>query len=135
VRKSESGENDENFAANDHMLLAPWDHESTPYIKLAEDPRLLWWRTVHEYSKLDFSFEKDKLPGIGGLAQRMEMLRGGDQYLAGLWKKTLLQDLMWSSVRGTKPGRPKVVSKKFSFPSLRFYHSKVFGTFSVRPSR
>jgi hypothetical protein len=35
------------------------------------------------------------MPALAGLTKRMEAMRPGDRYLAGLWEKTLLSDLLW----------------------------------------
>jgi len=50
---------------------------------------------VEEYSGLALTFEKDVLPALAGLALEFAGLRPGDRYLAGLWEKSLLNDLAW----------------------------------------
>jgi hypothetical protein len=48
--------------------------------------RMKWWHSVVEvYSKLDLTYQSDKLPALSGLAKVLQLLVGG-QYLAGLWK-------------------------------------------------
>ncbi|KAF4635761.1 hypothetical protein G7Y89_g2333 [Cudoniella acicularis] len=66
----------------------------TSYWKLARAPRLSWYRTVQKYSRLQLSYESGRMIAISALAQRMERLRGDGRYLAGLWEKTLLFDLL-----------------------------------------
>ncbi|KAK4454875.1 heterokaryon incompatibility protein-domain-containing protein [Podospora aff. communis PSN243] len=62
-----------------------------------------WWhQTVREYSRLQLTFPKDRLPALSALSQRMEGWRVNDAYLAGLWRSTLPSDLVW---RCEKPGR------------------------------
>src|SRR5207248_1550342 len=73
-----------------------------------ENPRLLWYRTVQEYSRLKLTFEKDKMPALAALTQRMESMRVGDRFLAGLWEKTLLLDLLWMVWPSPKRGRPSI---------------------------
>ena len=56
--------------------------------------RFLWNQTVQKYSGLDLTFAKDKLPALSGIAKRILSSRE-DEYLAGMWKSTLLEDLVW----------------------------------------
>jgi hypothetical protein len=58
-----------------------------------------WRRAVREYTKLHLSFDKDLLPALSGVAQRVAAWRGGDRYLAGLWESSLYEDLCWKPYR------------------------------------
>ncbi len=60
-----------------------------------------WYSLVNDYTRRKLTIPSDKLPGIAGIAQEMERLTG-DVYLAGLWKSSLLHDLMWSLHASTK---------------------------------
>ena len=51
-------------------------------------------RLVDRYSSLNLSFSSDRLPAIGGVAKQMGSLMKCE-YLAGLWRKSLLGDLLW----------------------------------------
>ena len=105
MRRSESGDSDEDFGKNKpiyDMLI----YDVVPYWKLAEKPTLLWYRTVQEYSGLNLTFESDKMPALAALTQRMEVLRADDQFLAGLWRKTLLFDMLWKVWPQETHGRP-----------------------------
>jgi hypothetical protein len=66
--------------------------------KIPEGSAIILWREwISEYSALDLTFPSDRLPAISGLAHRLNLaLRGalGD-YLAGIWRNTLLSDLLW----------------------------------------
>ncbi|KAI0410255.1 heterokaryon incompatibility protein-domain-containing protein [Xylaria grammica] len=56
-----------------------------------------WQRDiVEEYTKLSITKDTDRPFGIAGLATKALALRSGDQYLAGLWRKTLVTGLSWS---------------------------------------
>ncbi|KAK3291595.1 heterokaryon incompatibility protein-domain-containing protein [Chaetomium fimeti] len=58
-----------------------------------------WMRLVATYSRLQLTFENDRLPALAGIAQTVMSLAGGvlkGQYLAGMWKCTLVFDLLWS---------------------------------------
>ncbi|PQE20572.1 hypothetical protein CJF30_00001895 [Rutstroemia sp. NJR-2017a BBW] len=95
ARKSESGCSDKPFGRND----------CRPYSKLTDDSRKLWYKTVAEYSRLQLTFEKDRMPALAALTQDMETLRADDRFLAGLWEKTLLLDLLWMVLSPPKTGR------------------------------
>ncbi|KAI9777863.1 MAG: hypothetical protein M1839_008540 [Geoglossum umbratile] len=107
VRKSESGCSDEDLDSD--LPRYGWTkYENVPYWKLTENPRLLWYRTVQEYSRLKLTFEEDKMPALAALTQRMEILRVGDRFLAGLWEKTLLLDLLWMVWPSPTRGIPSI---------------------------
>ncbi|KAK5078782.1 hypothetical protein LTS08_006616 [Lithohypha guttulata] len=53
-----------------------------------------WSELLTEYSELELTFEKDRLPGIRGAA-RMASLYLPGRYLSGLWEHTLSSDLLW----------------------------------------
>ncbi|KAL9626790.1 MAG: hypothetical protein Q9164_007790 [Protoblastenia rupestris] len=65
-----------------------------------------YWNNILEaYSSLDLTLAKDKLPALSGIAKHMLSFRLGDEYLAGLWKKTIIRDLRWM-VTGSHSRRP-----------------------------
>ena len=56
------------------------------------------WRTLIEhYSKLQLTFESDKLPAIAGLTTLFARFLE-DEFLAGIWSSDLPLSLMWRSV-------------------------------------
>ncbi|KAI1737720.1 heterokaryon incompatibility protein-domain-containing protein [Xylaria scruposa] len=62
-----------------------------------------WQRDiVEEYTRLDFTKETDRLSGITGIAKKALALRAGDQYMAGMWRKTIRAGLSWYAT----PKRP-----------------------------
>lgn len=103
VQRSESGSNDKDLS--DDGEYGELQHQGVPYSILEKSPRYLWYRTVQDYSRLEMTFESDKMPALAGLATRMEAMRHGDRYLAGLWEKTLLFDLLWSVEPSPVPGK------------------------------
>lgn len=52
-----------------------------------------WHSIVEQFSALELTEDKDRLPALSGLAERMTPFLG--QYLAGLWKTSLRRDLGW----------------------------------------
>lgn len=64
----------------------------------AKSLRSQWYKAVEAYAWRYFTFPKDRLPAFAAIAQKMQELRPDDEYMAGLWRHTLLFDLMWSFV-------------------------------------
>jgi hypothetical protein len=60
-----------------------------------------WNHLVNHYSKCDLTKAEDKLIALAGVASRIEAARQ-DQYIAGLWKSTLLTDLAWTAFCGLR---------------------------------
>jgi hypothetical protein len=56
-----------------------------------------WTQISLDYSHRSVTRDHDKLPALSGLASRFRDVTG-DVYLAGLWKKTLCQGLMWETI-------------------------------------
>ncbi len=67
--------------------------------RLGEDhiPRLslAWHNLVVLYSEKDVTFEQDKLVALSGILADLFAQKMGTDYLAGIWKITLLNDLLW----------------------------------------
>ncbi|KAH9885572.1 heterokaryon incompatibility protein-domain-containing protein [Cubamyces lactineus] len=65
-----------------------------------------WLRIVEDYSSRKLSDPSDKLTAISALAEMFAPVLGPD-YAAGLWRHTLLEDLLWESQSsGLAPPRP-----------------------------
>ena len=52
-----------------------------------------WHRVIEQYSSLSLTKQTDRLPALSGLAIRSSPVLG--EYLAGLWKHSLVSDLLW----------------------------------------
>lgn len=52
-----------------------------------------WHNIVEQYSELELTKDRDSLPALSGLAERMTPFLGN--YLAGLWTRSFLWDLCW----------------------------------------
>lgn len=52
-----------------------------------------WHRVVEQYSSLSLTNQTDRLPALSGLAIRSSPVLG--EYLAGLWKHSIISDLLW----------------------------------------
>jgi len=53
-----------------------------------------WPFVVEQYSRRDLTYETDKLPALAGLAREVAS-KTGDVYLAGMWRNTILEGLLW----------------------------------------
>jgi hypothetical protein len=68
---------------------------ATAFEKIA-DVRDNWLQMVREYSTCGLTKESDRLTAISGLAHLVAE-RTADQYMAGLWKSSLFQDLLFET--------------------------------------
>ena len=67
----------------------------------------IWYRIVSEYSNRELTVPEDKLPAISGVA--IEMARISlDEYCAGLWRRQLRRELLWSTYPLIKVLKPAV---------------------------
>ncbi|KAL9620403.1 MAG: hypothetical protein Q9160_005103 [Pyrenula sp. 1 TL-2023] len=58
--------------------------------------RFLWVEIVKDYSSRKFTFPKDKLVAIAGIAKFFGGITG-DKYVAGLWMKDIVLQLLWKA--------------------------------------
>jgi hypothetical protein len=70
------------------------------------------WRSLAlDCGSKALSYPTDKLPTLSGLArqfqQRRQQRRENDTYLAGLWRASLLDDMLWYARPRRRPKRPK----------------------------
>ncbi|KAI1107631.1 HET-domain-containing protein [Jackrogersella minutella] len=87
-RRSESRTND-----SDAPTTLTYNDRYIPNSRLLD-----WHNTINEYSHLTLTFEKDRFAAIAAVAQREATLRSNDEFVFGLWKNTLLRDLLWETV-------------------------------------
>lgn len=59
--------------------------------------KYLWFKIIANYSSRNITEPRDRLPALAGLAQRYAALMEwpGEDYLAGLWRTSLIADLLW----------------------------------------
>jgi hypothetical protein len=60
-----------------------------------------WQCIIIEYLLRSLTMDSDKLPAIAGLARKFWSFCQDDVYLAGLWKKSLMDDLLWAHKKVT----------------------------------
>ncbi|TFK49478.1 HET-domain-containing protein [Heliocybe sulcata] len=68
--------------------------------------REAWQEVVREYASREISVPGDKLVALGGIAQDIQPVLDTN-YLAGLWRLTLLGDLLWSKRTNVHFPRPQ----------------------------
>ncbi|KAI9924872.1 hypothetical protein ASPWEDRAFT_172166 [Aspergillus wentii DTO 134E9] len=61
-----------------------------------------WYEMVEEYMRRNITVQSDRLPALSGLANAMAQI-SKDTYMAGLWKKGLVEGLLWSGTSHEKP--------------------------------
>lgn len=78
-----------------------------------------WHSNVEEYSGLNLTFEDDRLPAIGAIAEDEMKVRQDDVYIAGMWKNTILLDLLWQRYAGFSYPRPLREVPSWSWASVK----------------
>jgi hypothetical protein len=89
------------------------------------DPYFFWKRVIDEYTLCGLTKAEDKLIAISGLAQRVAAVTT-DSYLAGLWRRHLLSQLMWEVQDPSttafrvpaSPGNPHYRAPSWSWASI-----------------
>ena len=62
-----------------------------------KDAYYFWWKIVETYSQCNLARAGDKLVAISGLAKEVYTALGRhDEYLAGLWRRNILSQLLWT---------------------------------------
>jgi hypothetical protein len=119
--------------------------------RLKLQPSTIDWHTiVIIYASRVVTHEKDKLPALLGLAKLYQQATKKD-YLAGLWKQTLLKDLLWKEqhlIYGNKVSRgypSQYRAPSWSWASIdgniaylrmeeAFRETRVVGTYTDEPA-
>lgn len=67
-----------------------------------DDLVTLWYQFVEVYSGTNFSFYRDRLPALSGIAKRIQS-RFPQDYIAGIWGSSIPQGLLWIGWGGQEP--------------------------------
>lgn len=99
------------------------DHDNKSYDLKGindDDPTAYWTSAIEHYSKLELTYENDRLPAISALVKRMQPLRPDDVYIGGMWVKSILKDLVWKRKTNElpRPDRPDTVAPTWSWISI-----------------
>ena len=101
--KSQHGSFDLDWTNGDYFHEPKTEH--VPF-KRPEDNELENWRRILvAYTQLDITYSKDRLPALAAVVKRIMLSRPGDTYIAGLWRDSIIQDLLWSHVHTDKAYR------------------------------
>jgi hypothetical protein len=79
-----------------------------------------WYLMLWDYSKRRLTKSSDKLPALSGLA-RIVGGQLGDKYVAGLWRSTLLEGMLWQAVgthHGATSAPPEYRAPSWSWASI-----------------
>jgi hypothetical protein len=76
----------------------------------------IWSQFIEEYSTRKLTNPKDKLPALSGLASKFGDVTGFT-YIAGLWKESLLYDLVWQHDSGSNSVSSTWLGPSFSWVS------------------
>ncbi|KDR79936.1 hypothetical protein GALMADRAFT_136513 [Galerina marginata CBS 339.88] len=60
-----------------------------------DEARRSWKYILEDYSQRNITEPADKLIAMSGVAEQFHLVWDGSEYLAGLWRHMLLQDLLW----------------------------------------
>lgn len=88
-----------------------------------------WECIVQHYSAANLTYKPDRLPALSGVAA-LQHKATGDQYLAGLWKTSLVYHLVWQVQDGQYKPRPEWRAPTWSWASVdtkTFYRTPHIG--------
>ncbi|KAH6680629.1 heterokaryon incompatibility protein-domain-containing protein [Halenospora varia] len=79
------------------------------------NPSLIWWRWIEDYSSRQLTDPSDRLAALAGIT-RLYQEETQHTPLAGLWKESILKDILWYTKEATySPMLPN--SPRHKFPS------------------
>ncbi|KAH0537763.1 hypothetical protein FGG08_005511 [Glutinoglossum americanum] len=92
----------ENEYHNSATLLAPksWPMQIRTPSGPSEGPYRIWKHIVRSYMECGLTKREDKLVALSGVAKEIGVLLN-DEYIAGLWRKDLLNELTWTVFHGS----------------------------------
>ncbi|KAF3768128.1 HET-domain-containing protein, partial [Cryphonectria parasitica EP155] len=96
-----------------------------------------WTKIVEEYSTKNLTFNTDKLAAMSGIVKEVHDATG-DEYLAGLWRKGLLHQLLWSTSDPIKLSGSSHTQLRYGLGlrlkvlSCTHLHQKVIGSLTSR---
>lgn len=106
-------------------LHVPWRYQSIHSNELGRSGRVLnqernatlalWHSMLWDYGPRKLTKPSDKLPAISGLA-RLLAERLNDEYVAGLWRKSLIEGLLWQGLEVHRV--PKYRAPSWSWASV-----------------
>lgn len=117
------------FAETPHLFIKSKD----AYQQDDEAPwYTLWNDLVFNYSRMSLTYPEDKMVALSGVA-KMVRSRVNDQYVAGIWRKNLVNQIVWETYFHGQgrfyptPGQPHYRAPSWSWASIDhpiFYFGK-----------
>jgi hypothetical protein len=87
-------------------LIGFWGQVTRPTPRAIQFPGMdaeFWHEIVATYSPMQLTYPSDRFPAVSGIVSTLWKTRKTD-YLAGLWRNSLLSDLMWCIWHGDDRG-------------------------------
>ncbi|KAF9479124.1 HET-domain-containing protein [Pholiota conissans] len=84
--------------ATDHIIFSEETHPTLNKDKFYEQ----WQNILEDYSKRKSTLSSDKLVAVASVAEILQS-HVQDQYIAGLWRRNLLDDLLWEVIAPMGP--------------------------------
>lgn len=83
------------------------------------DKHEAWTSTVVDYTARSLTYNSDRLAALAGYAKLLALRRPYDEYIAGMWKSELLEQLVWyrKSKSDLEP-RPHIYAPSWSWVSI-----------------
>lgn len=104
------------FAYEGHPTGAIHDDIENGRRKMKEDLGTNWSHIVKAYTAAQLTYSSDKAVALAGIA-RAYASRTGVRYVAGLWEKSLIEDLCWDVRREYAATRRSSAKAEVVFPS------------------
>jgi hypothetical protein len=89
-------------------------------------PLDLWYSITSEYTALSLTRASDALPALSGIAKAFAE-KIGDEYVAGMWKSTLISNLLWFFKESGRRGGANNIALPWRAPSWS-WASVIFGS-------
>lgn len=103
-------------------LYDPWKDNKLNVEDSQHDP-CGWYRLIESFTSCRLTFEMDRLPAVMGLTQFLENNPSEDNYIWGIWSRSMHQGLIWMNVdREPKklahtPGSANIAAPSWSWGS------------------
>jgi len=79
----------------------------------------IWTIILRQYTRGDLTKPRDKLAAIAGIAKQMQTyFQGDDEYVAGLWKRHLIHQLLWQVDLKWQKSRPRYRAPSWSWAAV-----------------
>ena len=86
-----------------------------------------WRKMITIYSQKDFTYQKDVLPALSGITNRV---RGAGRYFGGIWEKDLPYDLLWFPIVCSQPSERREPVRREPPTAPSFLWASIHGTIS-----